>query len=111
MMNLRLFSLGNCPVCSDSGAVLLIAEKLSGRLLFHCPLCGVAWKKPPIPDQLDEIRSLKELAPEGISLPTDGQVFGSGFDVAVSSMELWLPRLQDELSREGMPLIALLPEP
>ena len=67
---MTLFSLGDCPVCADSGAVLVVRSLDSGRLCFFCPLCGIAWADPPPLGVLDHVHSLDDLAPSGISLPT-----------------------------------------
>ena len=69
--NRTLYSTGDCPVCADSGAVLIFCSKASSELVFYCPLCGVAWSSPPIDRRLDEIHSLEQVAPSGISLPSE----------------------------------------
>src|SRR5678815_4377075 len=88
---LRLYSAGDCPVCADSGAVLCLKTAQSGRLIFFCTGCGVAWWTPPPVRTLDEINSLKNLAPEGVRFPSDLEVLDSGFD-------LFLVEEIDELS-------------
>jgi hypothetical protein len=57
-------------VCSTSGAVLVLASRISGDLVFHCPFCGVAWATPPSPDQIEEVLTLQDVASGGVRLPT-----------------------------------------
>ncbi len=64
-----LYSVGDCPVCADSGVVLVVRANTTGAFIFFCPACGVAWLRPPSGNQLDDVDSLSELAPTGISLP------------------------------------------
>jgi hypothetical protein len=65
-----LYSVGDCPVCSVSGAILVFISISTGQPVFYCPSCGTAWRKPPEPHRLDEINSLQEVAPEGVRLPS-----------------------------------------
>ena len=41
-----IYSAGDCPVCSDSGALLLVTGASGGRVLTYCPACGCTWKHP-----------------------------------------------------------------
>jgi hypothetical protein len=66
-----MYSMGDCPVCADSGAVLLLRVVGSEQIIFFCPLCGGAWRSPPVDRRLDEIMSLNDLAPNGVALPTE----------------------------------------
>jgi hypothetical protein len=93
-----IYSVGDCPVCADSGAVLLLKAAGSGQLLFYCPLCGVAWEQPP-GKRIDQIKDLATLAPDGVSLPTASEVGTSGFNLFIVSFDQWFPLLREELSR------------
>ena len=99
-----LFSIGDCPVCADSGAVILLKAATFTRLLFYCPLCGAAWLNPPKEHRLDEVNALKDLAPDGVSLPTIVEALESGFDPFTVEFETWFPVLEFQLSRAGIPL-------
>lgn len=70
---------GDCPVCADSGAALLLIRHLDEQPVFFCPLCGCSWETPP--RAVDEIMSLEERAPGGVRLPTAREVqeFGERF--------------------------------
>ena len=73
-MKRELITVGDCPVCSNSGAILVFRAIGRQSPVFFCPMCEVAWPKPPEPDSLDDIISLGDLAPEGITLPSDPEV-------------------------------------
>jgi hypothetical protein len=95
----RIYSAGACPVCADSGALILLKASGSGAMLFLCPLCGVAWSEPPLDRQLDEITPLESLAPNGVSLPTASEVLGLGLALTEVSSRDWLPLLQGLLDQ------------
>ena len=48
---------------------MVFCSNATGKLIFFCPLCGVAWSNRPIGMQLNQICSLQQVAPTGISLP------------------------------------------
>ncbi len=65
----RLFSIGDCPVCASSGAVLVLRPKSTAKMVFFCPFCEVAWQSMPSERELNEVQSLADLAPSGVTLP------------------------------------------
>lgn len=69
-----LFKTGDCPVCAEAGAVLVLQRRGHDTLVLHCPSCGCAWPEPPHRMRLDEVRSLADVAPEGVELPGDEPV-------------------------------------
>jgi hypothetical protein len=71
MRTARLHSAGDCPVCADLGALLCVESIANGTVILLCPLCGTAWDEPPIEGLVDAVRSLQEVAPSGIALPSD----------------------------------------
>lgn len=81
-----LFSIGDCPVCSDSGAVLILRSSADDVFVFYCPLCGVAWAEPPVGNQLDEVLSLTDLAHAGVRLPMREEL--EQFDARYSVREI-----------------------
>jgi hypothetical protein len=93
-----VYSVGDCPVCSDSGAVIVLRRLDTPRSVFLCPLCGVAWNEPP-PRQLDEIVSLDTLAPNGVTLPTNEEVGATGLAIVGLSFDRWYPLLKPFLER------------
>jgi len=96
-----LFSIGDCPVCADSGEVILLKAATFKRLLFYCPLCGVAWLNPPKEHRLNEVNALKDLAPDGVSLPTIFEALESGFDPFTVEFETWFPVLEFQLYEQA----------
>jgi hypothetical protein len=94
-----LYSVGECPVCADSGAVLLLKAADTGRLVFFCPLCGVAWGQPPADRQLDEINRLDAFAPSGVMLPTRAEALRTGLALTEVALRDWLPHLDSLVDR------------
>jgi len=92
-----LYSACDCPVCFDSGAVLLLRASSSGRMIFFCPLCGVAWREPPLDRRIDEILSLEDLAPNGVTLPTASEALTTGLDLTTVPLKVWVRFLEDLL--------------
>lgn len=84
-----LFSAGDCAVCADSGALLLLQARDSGRLFIFCPLCEVAWSEPPAPWTLDTVFELSHFAPQGARLPLAEDARRSGFDLKEVSLSDW----------------------
>jgi hypothetical protein len=78
--------------------VLLLKAQGSGRLFFFCPLCGVAWREPPLFQQLDTILSLTSFAPAGVSLPTVEEALSTGFSLAEVPLDEWYALLKDLLN-------------
>ena len=94
-----VYSVGDCPVCSDSGAVIVLRRVDTPRSVFLCPLCGVPWNEPPQPRQLDEIVSLDALAPNGVTLPTSEEARATGLAIVEQSFDQWYPLLKPFLER------------
>ena len=99
----QLYSIGDCPVCIDSGAVLLLRRTDSGTWVFFCPLCGVAWNEAPVDGRLDQIASLEDQAPNGVVLPTDVEVLRAGLRVTEVPLDTWLPYLTEWLDNRTSP--------
>jgi len=92
-----MYSAGHCPVCADSGAVLLLKAHGSGRLFFFCPLCGVAWPEPPLDRRLDTVFDLLSFAPDGVVLPTYKEAVSTGVNLTDVSPEDWYSMLKGQL--------------
>lgn len=69
-----LYSVGDCPVCSVSGAILVLISVSTGAPVFYCPACETAWERQPEPHRLDEVHSLQELVPAGVRLPSKEEI-------------------------------------
>ena len=95
----KLYSVGECPVCFDSGAVTVLKAMGVDAFLYYCPLCGLAWTQPPTGGRLDEINEIKALAPNGVALPGEQEVRSLNFPLTDASSLLPLLRniLNDEL--------------
>jgi hypothetical protein len=61
-----IFSAGDCPVCFDSSALLLIVTKDTHRLLVHCPSCGAVWTRPEDAAASKYYLGVSDLAPGGM---------------------------------------------
>jgi hypothetical protein len=94
---IEIYSAGDCPVCADSGAVVLLKARGSGRFFFVCPLCEVAWAEPPPPNQLDAILNRRLFAPEGAVLPTPGEASSTGFQLTALAADEWYSFVRDLL--------------
>jgi hypothetical protein len=89
-----IYAAGECPVCFDSGALLLLKAHGSGTLFFYCPLCGVAWHEPPLAARLESIDSLKDFAPHGAALPTKEEALATGFALKEVPFDRWVSWLE-----------------
>lgn len=87
-----IYGTGDCPIDGDRLASLVSRD--TGRLVFFCPLCGVAFRDVPEPGDTDGmVLRLDELAPEGVILATREQVDAAGIvdvDEMVGYWEKWL---------------------
>jgi predicted RNA-binding Zn-ribbon protein involved in translation (DUF1610 family) len=93
----KIYSVGECPVCGDSGTVIALKGVHSGTMVYLCPLCGVAWRKPPLDGRIDEIASLRDLERGGVVLPTEEEALRTGYPSKAVSSQHWLPLLEDAL--------------
>jgi hypothetical protein len=99
----KLFSVGDCPICPGSGDVLLLSSLSPPQsIIFYCPLCGVAWKTPPRGGRVDEISALEDVAPGIVKLPTSAEVLQAGTALKATGAVLlevpldpWLRFLED----------------
>jgi hypothetical protein len=96
-----LFSLGDCPICGDTGDVLVLRSKADLSLVFVCTLCCLAWRHPPSPNPWDfdgEYLTLKDVAPRGIEFPLFSHIQAVGFAVErIVPMDHWV----DAVKRGG----------
>ena len=96
-----LFSLGDCPLCGDTGDVTALRSKLDGSLVFFCTLCCLAWRNPPGPNPEDydgEDLMLSDVAPLGVEFPPLAEIQAAGFDVdKLIPLNHW----QDAMDRGG----------
>ena len=86
-----------CSVCGDSLACL--AARKSGRLVFFCPLCGVAYREPPPLWELEEILRLDELAPAGVALASRAELEVAGFADIEELGGTWMGWIEEVLWR------------
>jgi hypothetical protein len=84
IQEVALYSLGDCPLCGDTGDVTALRSKLNGSLVFFCTLCCLAWRNPPGPNPEDydgECLMLSEVAPLGVEFPLLTEIQACGFDI------------------------------
>lgn len=65
-----------CPVDGDSLACL--KSRATGKIVFFCPICGLAFKEPPVAWELNDNCRLDEFAPTGVVLPSRGELETAG---------------------------------
>ena len=70
------YIVGECPICFEAGDLLALLDRSDKGLLFYCPACGSTWDK--LPDGVDEINSLEELAPDGVVCPSREELQSHG---------------------------------
>lgn len=99
-----LYSAGDCPVCADSGAVLLLKTVGAEQMILFCPLCGVAWREPPADRRLDEINALEDLAPHGVILPTQPEAMSTGLALTEVAFDKWFSLLEDAVRPQQLEL-------
>lgn len=92
-----IYSAGDCPVCADSGALILLKARDSGRTFFFCPLCGVAWLERPRPAKLDSILSLTDIAPKGATLASLEEASSIAGPLTELPFDAWYPLVKDDL--------------
>lgn len=96
--------MGECPACRDgpntrpyrhgkAGAVLALI-RAHGGFVYFCPSCDTAWADPPN-DRIDERSGLRDLAPEGVRLPTREEVETLGESFTEIDDALWESTLDD----------------
>ena len=88
----RIFSAGDCPVDFDTGAAILLKARPSGKFFLFCPICGLAWLEPPL--ALNEMRGLRDFAPEGADLPSEEEAHNAGFAVTDITRDFWWDYLE-----------------
>jgi hypothetical protein len=78
-----VLSAGDCPVCSDAGALLFVVDEASGRVLLHCPHCECAWRGPADVDLPGDPGDLRSLGVTGVRAATVSDVASAGLSSAV----------------------------
>jgi len=63
-----LLVVAECPVAPGFGGVVALTSVATGALVFFAPCCGVAWTTLPRADRIDEINSIDDIAPGGVSV-------------------------------------------
>jgi len=73
-----VFSAGDCAVCLDTGAQLLLA-RTDGSVFLYCPMCGTAWGSREDAKRLTTIEKIKEVAPSGFHIATEAEIKAQGW--------------------------------
>src|SRR4051794_34276225 len=74
----RMYSAGDCSVCSGAGAAVFVIAADTARIFFACPACGCAWAQPPIAHVVDTIDPPSLFAPTGFRLASYVDIFEAG---------------------------------
>jgi hypothetical protein len=73
-----VYSAGDCPVCFDSSALLLVVATGTKKLLVHCPSCGAVWKSPKDASDSKYYLGIADLAPAGMRSATMQEIQEGG---------------------------------
>src|SRR6476620_10121022 len=95
----KVYSAGDCPACPGFGKLLVLFSVRSGRNVFYCPTCGTAWDSLSPPSRLDQVRTIHEVAPDGVRLPSRAEVDRLSFPVEADEYEHWSTDLDDVLRK------------
>ena len=71
---MMLYIVGSCPICIGSGDMVVLLEKNKKNPIFYCTACCTAWKKIPMSNQVDAIKKLSEVAPNGVVSPLESDL-------------------------------------
>jgi hypothetical protein len=69
-----LFTVGRCPNCPGYCDVFVVGHHRDPELILYCPGCGCAWEVNGQFDEGAEAFTLESMAPNGLRLPTQGEV-------------------------------------
>jgi hypothetical protein len=69
-----LYIVYSCPICIGSGDLVVLLEKNNKKPVFYCTSCCTAWKKIPMSNQVDEIKTLEDFAPNGVVAPVESDL-------------------------------------
>jgi Zn-finger nucleic acid-binding protein len=73
-----IYSAGDCAVCLDTGAQLLLA-RTDGSVFLYCPMCGTAWRSTGEARKLTTIEKIQEVAPAGFHIATEAEIRAQGW--------------------------------
>ena len=79
-----LLSAGDCPVCSDAGALIFVVDESSGQVLLHCPHCECAWRTPGDVALPGDPADLQMLGVRSVRAARDSEVARSGLSQLIS---------------------------
>ncbi|MCK6479264.1 MAG: hypothetical protein L6R43_03675 [Planctomycetes bacterium] len=98
---------GPCPRCEGEGALLILRRRSDGRLLLHCPGCGLSFthEEPGVDPEAAE--SLAAIAPAGADAATLGEIARA--DLGPHATPFFEGALEDLL--RGKPAPARGPQP
>jgi hypothetical protein len=94
-LGMAIYGVGTCPV--DVDALACLVSRKSGELVFFCPLCGLAFREPPPPTELNCVLRLDELAPTGVVPASREQVEAAGLVDAVELDETFVGWVEEVL--------------
>ena len=77
-MEATVFTAGECPICPGFGIRMFVRPFLSQKVFVFCPACASCWE-PPEPSDIHDLRSLEEMAPEGLTLPSRIEIEQASF--------------------------------
>ena len=69
-----LYTCGECPICAETGDLLVVKNPVSQALFVFCHNCGCAWSTPPPPHEVNQVEPRETYAPGGFVLPTEQEI-------------------------------------
>ena len=79
-----VFYAGECPCCRSE--LTILTDKQTQGPIFYCYACAIAWADE-LPEALDAIDTVKDLAPAGVSYATIEDVVRFGLRNKICSWE------------------------
>lgn len=61
-------------MCPGFGEVVVLINKKTRNLVYYCPACCTAWESIPEPDRIDQVLTLKEIAPDGVDVADENDI-------------------------------------
>ena len=82
---MALYSAGDCVVCLDTGAQLMLARP-DASVFLYCPSCGTAWRTIHDARTLATIEKINKVAPDGFHVATEAEIERQGWQNLIAEV-------------------------